>query len=72
VVIGECAFKQPTTVVSSRWELEGYMDTIAKIIESEKIWADPDMADFDIGEREDISIKYAKKKAPTQVKVEGE
>lgn len=28
------------------------MDTIAKIIDSEKVWADPDMAAFDVGERE--------------------
>ena len=28
------------------------METIAKIIDSERVWADPDMADFDIGERE--------------------
>lgn len=28
------------------------MDTIARIIEAEKVWADPDMADFDVGERE--------------------
>lgn len=27
------------------------MDTIAKIIDSERVWADPEMADFDIGER---------------------
>lgn len=65
MLIGECAFKQATQVVSSRWELEGYMDTIAKIIESEKIWSDPDMAEFDIGEREDISQKYIKSKAVT-------
>ena len=28
------------------------METIAKIIDSERVWADPDMADFDIGERD--------------------
>jgi methionine synthase II (cobalamin-independent) len=67
-MLGECAFKQTTSAVSSKWELEGYIDTIAKIIESEKIWADPDMADFDTGEREDISTRYIKKKPATQAK----
>jgi hypothetical protein len=38
--------------VTSKSELELYLDTIAKIIDSEKVWADPDMADFDVGERE--------------------
>lgn len=64
IILGECAFKQPTSVVANRWELEGYMDTISKIIESERIWADPDMADFDVGERDDISTKYLKKREP--------
>lgn len=53
LVLGECVFKKPTTVVSSRWELEAYMDTIQKIIENERIWSDPEMADFDIGARDD-------------------
>ena len=52
IILGECVFKQPTRVVSSKKELELYMETIAKIIDSEKIWADPDMLDFDVGERE--------------------
>jgi hypothetical protein len=39
-------------VVLNKVELEKYMETIAKIIDSEKVWADPDMADFDIGERD--------------------
>lgn len=51
IILGECVFKQPTMVVSDRKELELYMETIAKIIDSEKIWADPDMHAFDVGER---------------------
>ena len=52
IVLGECIFKQKTWVVASRKELELYLETIAKVIDSEKVWADPDMADFDVGERE--------------------
>jgi hypothetical protein len=37
------------------------MDTIAKIIDSERIWSDPDMADFDTGEREDNGTRVPKK-----------
>lgn len=51
LVIGDCKFKQPTLVVSSGVELGNYMETLANIIESEKIWNDPDMADFDFGEK---------------------
>ncbi len=40
------------------------METIAKIIDSEKIWADPDMLAFDVGEREYLGDE-------TKVKVEG-
>ena len=61
IILGECVFKQMTEVVTTRFELEGYMDTIAKIIDSEKVWSDPEMAVFDIGERDDISIKFLKK-----------
>lgn len=43
------------------------MDTIAKIIDSEKIWSDPAMADFDMGERDDTCVAVAKKK-PQQTK----
>jgi hypothetical protein len=28
------------------------LETFAKLIDSEKVWADPDMIDFDIGERD--------------------
>ena len=28
------------------------METIAKIIDAKKVWSDPDMVDFDIGERD--------------------
>ena len=40
------------------------METIAKMIEAEKVWADPDMADFDLGEREYLaeSVTVPKKK----------
>lgn len=57
IVLGECIFKQQTSVVTNRKELELYMETIAKIIDAEKVWADPDMADFDIGEREFLAEK---------------
>ena len=59
IVLGECVFKQSTSVVSNRKELDAYMETIAKIIEAEKVWADPDMADFDIGERDYLAEKKA-------------
>ena len=52
ITLGECKFKQPTSVVQTRKDLELYMDTIARIIDAEKVWADPDMADFDTGERD--------------------
>ena len=52
IVLGGCKFKQPTNVVATRKDLEAYMETLAKIIDSERVWADPDMADFDIGERD--------------------
>ena len=61
LTLGECVFKQPTNAVSSKLELEAYAETIAKIIDSEKIWADPDMADFDLGEREDLSQRLKRK-----------
>lgn len=64
IILGECVFKQPTKVVTDRKELELYMETIAKIIDSEKIWADPDMLAFDVGEREYLSNE-------TKVKLEG-
>ncbi len=60
IILGECVFKQPTKVVRSRAELEQYMETIAKIIDSEKIWADPDMQDFDVGEREYLATAPVK------------
>jgi len=37
------------------------VETIAKVIDSEKVWADPDMAEFDLGEREDLSQRLKKK-----------
>lgn len=52
VILGECVFKQKTCAVTTRPELEAYMETIAKIIDAEKVWADPEMADFDTGERD--------------------
>lgn len=39
------------------------METIAKIIDSEKIWADPDMQDFDVGEREYLAAAPVKVEA---------
>jgi hypothetical protein len=39
-------------VVTTKKDLEQYLETIARIIDAEKVWADPDMADFDIGERD--------------------
>ena len=62
IVLAGCKFKQPTQVVSTRKELEAYMETLAKIIDSERVWADPDMADFDIGERDYLS------KAPAEAR----
>ena len=61
ITLGDCVFKQSTNVVKSRPELDAYLETIAKIIEAEKLWADPDMADFDIGERD-----YLNKDQPAQ------
>jgi len=37
------------------------METIAKIIDSEKIWADPDMQDFDVGERDYLAQAKSEK-----------
>lgn len=62
IVLGECVFRQPTNVIGSKRDLEEYMETIAKIIDSEKVWADPDMADFDIGEREYLATATVTKK----------
>lgn len=56
IVLGGCRFKQSTVVVNSRKDLDAYIETIAKIIDAEKVWSDPDMVDFDIGER-DFPIK---------------
>lgn len=61
IILGDCIFKQCTEVVSSKAELDNYIETIAKIIDSEKIWNDPDMADFDTGEREDTGTRLVKK-----------
>jgi hypothetical protein len=61
LILGECVFKQQTQAVGSKLELEAYAETIAKIIDSEKVWADPDMADFDLGERDDLSQRLKKK-----------
>lgn len=36
------------------------METIAKIIESEKLWSDPIMAEFDAGERLDSQVAVNK------------
>ena len=57
IVLAECTFKQRTRVVTNKLELEKYMETIAKIIDAEKVWADPEMADFDIGEREFLNTE---------------
>ena len=46
------------------------MDTIAKIIESEKIWNDPDMADFDIGERDFLDAVKVKSPVTADAKIE--
>jgi hypothetical protein len=43
--------------VTNAKELELYMETIAKVIDSEKIWADPEMQAFDVGERGYLSIE---------------
>ena len=59
--MGECQFKKPTSVISSRVELESYMSTIANIIESEKIWQDPDMADFTL-DKDMVPLKLLKEK----------
>ena len=59
--LGECIFKHPTRCVATKLELEAYAETVAKIIDSEKVWADPDMAEFDLGEREDLSQRLKKK-----------
>ena len=61
IVLGECVFKKTTNVVSDKKSLEQYMETIAKIIEAEKVWADPDMEAFDLGEREYLSETAVKK-----------
>lgn len=61
LVVNDYIFKQQTTVVASNEELSQYTDTIAKIIESEKIWSDPAMADFDFGEREDTQTPVKKR-----------
>lgn len=63
ITLGECVFKQPTSVVTNKQELEQYMETIAKIIDAEKVWADPDMADFDIGERDYVGGEIKKQVA---------
>ena len=59
LVLGDCKFKQPTNVVSGNAELGNYMETLANIIESEKIWNDPDMAAFDFGEKVPTPIPKA-------------
>ncbi len=50
-------------MISNRKELELYMETIAKIIDAEKIWADPDMHAFDVGERDYLAEEKRKKEA---------
>ncbi len=57
IILGDCVFKQRTKVVTNAKELELYMETIAKVIDSEKIWADPEMQAFDVGERGYLSIE---------------
>lgn len=49
--------------MSNRFELDSYLDTIAKIMDSEKIWSDPLMAAFDFGERSDSAQYVGKKRA---------
>lgn len=66
IVLGECVFKKTTNVVADKKALEHYMETIAKIIDAEKIWADPDMGDFDIGERDYLSETIVTKKVPKE------
>lgn len=62
IVLGECAFKQHTSAISTRSELEAYVETIGRIIDSEEIWNDPDMTEFDVGEREGLPLKQLKAK----------
>jgi len=50
--------------VSTRRDLDAYLETIAKMIEAEKVWADPDMADFDLGERDYLQDKVSDEKEP--------
>lgn len=66
LVLGECVFKQSTRVIGSPQELELYMGAIAKTIEAERIWSDPEMADFDLGERP----TPAKKEAETVIELD--
>ena len=69
IVLGECVFKQKTSVVCNRAELEGYMETIAKIIDAEKVWADPEMADFDIGERDFLGTAKSPKQEEKELEL---
>lgn len=41
-------------------ELANYVTTIGKILDGEKMWQDPDMTEFDIGDREYLSPAAAK------------
>lgn len=62
VMIGAEATTQRTTVVSTPVQLDLYFETVAKIFESDKIWSDPNMLCFDIGERGDGSVTHFRAK----------
>lgn len=43
ILVSDFMFKQRTRVITNRYELDQYLETIARIIDSEKIWSDPAM-----------------------------
>lgn len=61
--------------MASPKELDIYIDTIGRIIESEKIWNDPMMAEFDFGDEELYKQKKRrasrKSNSPTTEECEG-
>lgn len=66
LIVKDYMFNHKTSAVSTPYELDHYIDTIAKIIESEKIWSDPVMQAFDFGARADNCVHLKKKKNKKQ------
>ena len=61
ISVGDLSFKSVTHLISTESELVHYVQTVGKVLDGEKIWQDPDMAQFDLGQRDYTEQKEEQK-----------